>query len=99
MVFVPLVLVVVSPCANPPSSFPKALVQMSGVAGSLASVLYLVMVSPVSGWTMPAPAKCSMSGIEMPVGCLVENDSGAYMLLSSIYTWCVMKLMASWEMI
>ena len=60
-VFVPFSPVNASPWANPPNSFPNACVQMSEVAGSLASFLWEVTVSPVVGW-MTGAAKCSKSG-------------------------------------
>ena len=93
MVFVPFVPVLLLPCAKLPNSFPNAVVHMSQVAGSFANVLYFVMVTPVVGWTTPAPAKYSRSGIGV-----VSNAVGSYCVESSVNTLWVMNLIASCEM-
>ena len=59
----------------------------------MASVLYFVIVTPVVGWTTPAPAKCSRSGIGV-----VLNAAGSYWVESSVNTLWVMKLIASCKM-
>ena len=61
---------------------PKALVQISHVARSLANVLCFVAVLPVYGWTTLGLANCSRSGMIVPVGCFVKNEIDAYMLVS-----------------
>eukprot|EP00956_Cyclotella_meneghiniana_P042185 scaffold248388_cov50-Cyclotella_meneghiniana.AAC.3 len=50
-------------CRLEPSSFPKAVVHTSCVTGSLASFLYLSIVTPVTGWTTGL-ARCCRSGIK-----------------------------------
>ncbi len=68
MAFVPGVFVDVSPCARFPNSLPKARDHVGLVIGSLISVLYLVMDSPVIG-CMTGAQKCSHShGIACDVG-------------------------------
>ena len=47
---VPFVLVLLSPCVRFPHSFPNAVVHTAWVAGSAASFLYFVIVSPLMGW-------------------------------------------------
>jgi len=51
---VPVVPVRSSPCAKFPNAFPNARLQISLVAGSFTSVLYLVIVSHVTGCTTGA---------------------------------------------
>ena len=48
-VFVPLAPVLLSPCVNPPHSFPNPVSQTSLNVGSLITFLYDVIISPVVG--------------------------------------------------
>ena len=50
----PFVLVLLSPCVRFPYSFPNAVVHTACVAGSAASFLYFVIISPLMGWMMTA---------------------------------------------
>ena len=50
----PFVLVLLSPCVGFSHSFPNAVVYTACVAGSAASFLYFVIVSPFMGWMMAA---------------------------------------------
>ena len=51
---VPFVFVLLSPCVRFSHSFPNAVVYTACVAGSAASFLYFVIVSPFMGWMMAA---------------------------------------------
>ena len=51
---VPMVLVLLSPCVRFPHYFPNAVVHTACVAGSAASFLYFVIVSPLMGWMTAA---------------------------------------------
>ena len=51
---VPFVFVLLSPCVRFPHSFPNAVVHTACVAGSAASFLYFVIVSPLMGWMTAA---------------------------------------------
>ena len=50
----PFVLILLSPCVRFPHSFPNAVVHTAWVAGSAASLLYFVIVSPLMGWMTAA---------------------------------------------
>ena len=51
---VPFVLVLLSTCVRFPHSFPNSVVHTAWVAGSAASFLYFVIVSPLMGWMRAA---------------------------------------------
>ena len=57
--FVPTAPVLSSPCANPPHSLPKPVVQISRISGSFANSEYFVINFPVVGW-ITGEQKCSM---------------------------------------
>jgi len=57
---------------------PGGVHNMSCITGSLAKVLYLVIVLPFVGWITLASVKCLRSCLCMVVGGVDENYYGSY---------------------
>ena len=95
---VSFVLVLLSPCVRFPHSFPNAIVHTAWVAGSAASFLYFLIVSPLMGWITAA----QYGAVFLFLFDFTSNMCLAWRFLTCSFVWklylnrlrasCVMKL-------